>query len=105
MDRAARLRELLGIDLPILQAPMAGVQGHALSIAVSSAGGLGAIPFGMLAPAEMRRELAQHRSATNAPVNVNFFCHAPPPEDPARIDAWKRALAPYYEELGVDPDA
>ena len=34
------LRSLLGIDLPIIQAPMAGVQGSALAAAVSNAGGL-----------------------------------------------------------------
>lgn len=36
-----RLTELLGIELPIIQAPMAGVQGSALAAAVSNAGGLG----------------------------------------------------------------
>jgi len=35
------LRELLGVDLPIVQAPMAGVQDHALAVAVSNSGGLG----------------------------------------------------------------
>lgn len=38
------IRELLGIELPIIQAPMAGVQRSALAIAVSEAGGLGSLP-------------------------------------------------------------
>ncbi len=38
-----RLTQLLGIELPIIQAPMAGVQGSALTIAVSNAGGLGSL--------------------------------------------------------------
>ena len=38
------LTKLLGIELPIVQAPMAGVQGSALAIAVCNAGGLGSLP-------------------------------------------------------------
>ena len=42
------LQDLLGIELPIIQAPMAGVQGSALAVAVSNAGGLGSLPCAML---------------------------------------------------------
>ena len=42
------LQTLLGIDYPIIQAPMAGVQGSALAVAVSNAGGLGSLPCAML---------------------------------------------------------
>jgi nitronate monooxygenase len=97
------LRDLLGIDLPILQAPMAGVQGSALAIAVSEAGGLGALPCAMLSPEAMRKELSAIRAATSRPFNVNFFCHAPPALDPDRESAWRRRLAPYFEELKIDP--
>jgi len=48
------IQELLGIELPIIQAPMAGVQGSALAIAVSDAGGLGSLPCGMLSADAMR---------------------------------------------------
>ena len=51
------LRTLLGIEHPIIQAPMAGVQGSALAIAVSNAGGLGSLPCALLRPAVMREEL------------------------------------------------
>jgi len=44
------LQRLLGIELPIIRAPMAGVQGSALAVAVSNAGGLGSLPCAMLAP-------------------------------------------------------
>ena len=37
------LEDLLGIELPVIQAPMAGVQDSALAIAVSNAGGLGSV--------------------------------------------------------------
>ena len=93
----------VGIDLPILQAPMAGVQGSALAIAVSDCGGLGALPCAMLTGDQIRAEIAAIRAATNKPFNVNFFCHTPPEPDSVREAAWRAALLPYYEELGVDP--
>ena len=71
------LQQLLGIELPIIQAPMAGVQGSALAIAVSNAGGLGSLPCAMLAPDAIRNELAAIKAQTTKPVNVNFFCHVP----------------------------
>lgn len=43
-----KITELLGSELPIIQAPMAGVQDSALAIAVCEAGGLGSLPCGML---------------------------------------------------------
>jgi nitronate monooxygenase len=96
------IRTLLGIDLPVIQAPMAGVQGSALAIAVSNAGGLGSLPCALLPVDEMRAELAAIRQGTTRPFNVNFFCHPDPPADPAREDAWRNRLSPYYAELGVD---
>jgi len=96
------LSEFLGIELPIIQAPMAGVQGSALAIAVSNAGGLGSLPCSMLTPHAMRFELAAIRSQTSKPFNVNFFCHVQPEPDLAREAAWRAALAPYYAEYGID---
>src|SRR5688572_19905793 len=72
------LQELFGIDLPIIQAPMAGAQGSALAVAVSNAGGLGSLPCAMLDAEAMRQELAAIRAQTTKPFNVNFFCHAQP---------------------------
>ena len=46
--QTAAFRARLALDVPIIQAPMAGVQGSALAIAVSSAGGLGSLPCAML---------------------------------------------------------
>jgi len=91
------LRDLLGIGLPVIQAPMAGVQGSALAIAVSNAGGLGSLPCAMLGLDAVREELAKIRAATRAPYNVNFFCHAPPAPSAEREAAWRSALAPYSE--------
>src|SRR5207302_7218733 len=99
------LQTLLGVELPIIQAPMAGVQGSALAIAVSNAGGLGSLPCAMLSLDAMRSELAAITSQTARPYNVNFFCHAPPTPSAQREAAWRSTLAPYYEELGLDVSA
>ena len=99
------LHEIVGVDLPIIQAPMAGVQGSALAVAVSNAGGLGSLPCAMLDPASMRKELAAIRAQTDKPFNVNFFCHAPPAPSAEREAAWRAALAPYYREFGIDASA
>ena len=96
--------DILGTDLAIVQAPMAGAHGSALAIAVSNVGALGSLPCALLPPDTLRDELAAIRAQTTRPYNVNFFCHTPPTPDPAREAAWRAALAPYYAELGIDPN-
>lgn len=96
------LKALLGIDIPLIQAPMAGVQGSALAIAVSNAGALGSLPAAMLTPEALRSELQALRAGTTRPFNVNFFCHTPPVPDAAREAAWRAALAPFHAEAGLD---
>ena len=96
--------ELLGIERPIIQAPMAGVQGSGLAVAVSNAGGLGSLPCAMLSLAEMRSELTALRAGTDRPFNVNFFCHTDAKPDAEREAAWRTILSPYYEEYGIVPN-
>jgi nitronate monooxygenase len=103
-DATPTLQQRLGIELPIIQAPMAGVQGSALAIEVCNAGGLGSLPCAMLGIDAMRKELAAIRAGTTRPFNVNFFCHASPTIDAAREAAWRDALAVYYREFGIDPN-
>ena len=103
MARAAVIQQLFGIDLPIIQAPMAGVQVSGLAIAVSNAGGLGSLPCAMLTPDAMKKELAALKGGTTKLYNVNFFCHTPPAPSPEREAAWRKALAPYFKEYGIDP--
>jgi nitronate monooxygenase len=93
----------LGIELPIIQAPMAGAQVSQLAIAVSNAGGLGSLPCAMLSPEQIRAELKALKAGTNRPYNVNFFCHAPPAADAQREAQWRALLGPYYREHGIDP--
>jgi len=97
------LSSLLGIRIPIIQAPMAGVQLGALAAAVSESGGLGSLPCALLTPEGMTKEIELIRARTKNPYNVNFFCHVPPTPDAAREAAWRERLAPYYREFGIDP--
>ena len=99
------MRDLLGTELPIIQAPMAGVQGSALALAVCNAGGLGSLPCAMLSPAALSEELQTLRARTGAPFNLNFFCHSPPAVDVGKERVWRVALAPYYREIGLDENA
>jgi nitronate monooxygenase len=97
------LQNLLGVELPLIQAPMAGVQLHGLAAAVSNAGALGSLPCAMLDAAGLRKELQALAEKTQKPYNLNFFCHTPPTVDAAREAAWREALSPYYAEFGIDP--
>jgi nitronate monooxygenase len=100
-----RFTDLVGTELPIVLAPMAGPGTADLAIAVSGAGGLGSLPCAMLSPEQARSDLQVIRQRTSKPVNVNFFCHTPPAPDAAREARWKGQLAGYYRELGLDPAA
>lgn len=100
-----RIRELFGIELPVVQAPMAGATTPEMVVAVSEAGGLGSLPGALLSVEQMEAALTQIRAATEKPINLNFFAHAAPAPDRAREAAWRTALAPYYREHGLDPDA
>ncbi|QXI46103.1 nitronate monooxygenase family protein [Pseudomonas anuradhapurensis] len=98
-----RILDLLGIELPILQAPMAGASGAPMAIAVGLAGGLGALPCAMLTGDQVRAEIAAFRAGCpGRPLNLNFFCHQPPAPDAERDARWKQALEPYYQEVGAD---
>jgi nitronate monooxygenase len=89
--------------IPLIQAPMAGAQGPELAIAVCRAGGLGSLPAAMLTPDHLREQIAAVRRETNAPYNVNFFCHAEPAPNPETEALWRNRLVPYYAEAGIDP--
>ena len=96
------LARRLGLSHPLVQAPMAGVQLHALAVAVSEAGALGSLPAAMLTPDALRDEVQAIRARTARPWNLNFFCHTETGADAPAEAAWLDALRPYYAELGVD---
>jgi nitronate monooxygenase len=100
-----KLLDLLEIDIPIVQAPMAGAQASELAAAVSAAGALGSLPCAMLTPESARAEVGKIRAATNRGFAINFFCHTPPRPDPRTEARWRERLARYYSELGAEPPA
>lgn len=100
-----RLLDLLNIEVPIIQAPMAVGTTTAMVIAANKAGALGSLPAAALSIDQLREALTTIRQASSRPVNVNFFCHQPPAPDAARDRHWKELLQPYYRELGADYDA
>lgn len=95
--------KLLGIERPIIQAPMAGVQDSTLAIAVAEAGGLGSLPCAMLSNEKLESELSTIKRATGAPINLNFFCHQTPTPNSDIEAQWLELLTPYFLELEIDP--
>lgn len=100
-----RLLDLLRIEIPIVLAPMVAVQDAEMAAAVCLAGGLGSLACAALSVEQVREQVAKIRSRVSAPINLNFFCHEAVDADPLREAGWKRRLAPYYAELGLDPEA
>jgi len=100
-----RLINLFDIELPIIQAPMAGSAFSDMVVAVSEAGGLGSLACALLSVEQARRELETIRRKTSRPINVNFFCHQQPRGDPALEMNWRRRLEAYYVQMGLDDSA
>jgi nitronate monooxygenase len=100
-----RLLDLFKTEFPIVLAPMAGVMDAELVIAAAQGGALGSLPCAMLSAEKAREQVNIIRQRVSAPVNMNFFCHEADDADPVRDGQWKRRLAPYYQELGLDPAA
>jgi nitronate monooxygenase len=95
----------LGIDLPIIQAPMAGTSSPAMAAAVSNAGALGSIGFGSTNAAGARKMMAEIRERSNRPFNANVFCHRPARPDAAVESAWIERLRSRFEQFGATPPA
>jgi nitronate monooxygenase len=101
--RDRRLLDMLGLELPIVQAPMAGSDSPALAAEVSRAGGLGSIAGALLTPQKLQDRANAVRAITSRPLNLNFFTHnMTPVVDPAQQERWKQVLRPHYERLGLD---
>ncbi|MGH7438494.1 MAG: NAD(P)H-dependent flavin oxidoreductase, partial [Polyangiaceae bacterium] len=105
MTPQARLLDLLRIDLPIVQAPMAGVSTPEMAAAVSNAGGLGSIGVGATDAAGTRKMIAAFRERSRRSLNVNVFCHAPATADAAREARWIERLRPEFERVAAEPPA
>ncbi|MGO4449981.1 NAD(P)H-dependent flavin oxidoreductase [Phyllobacterium sp. TAF24] len=92
----------LGVQLPIVQAPMAGVSTPALAAAVSNAGGLGSLGIGASTVAQARQAMEETRALTSRPFNVNVFCHEPARRDAGVETNWLKYLAPLFMEFGIE---
>lgn len=99
-----RLLDLFKIGVPIVQAPMAGVQDVDVMIGAAEGGALASLPCAMISVEKAREQVAIFRQRVSAPVNMNFFCHVAVAADPAREAGWRKRLTAYYNELGLDPD-
>jgi nitronate monooxygenase len=100
------IRDRLGIDLPIVLAPMAGgISTPELVAAVSNAGGLGSFGGGYLSGDALREAIRRIRALTSRPFAVNLFAPEPPRDPPPPDDLARaaRALAPWRAELGLPP--
>lgn len=97
------LLERLGLFLPIIQAPMAGVSSPEMAAAISNAGGLGSIAVGATDASSARAMIDAVRAQTNKPFNVNLFVHPKARPDGAREAAWLEVMAPLFGGFGAEP--
>ena len=94
---------ILGIEKPIIQAPMAGAQNWELAVAVSESGGLGSIPCGMLTKDQILSEINNFKEHSDKPYNLNFFCHVMPAINHQALKSWEERLKKHYDSLSVNP--
>jgi nitronate monooxygenase len=99
----ATFLERLGLRLPIIQAPMAGVSTPQLAAAVCNAGALGSLALGASTPAQARAMIADLRTLTDRPFAVNVFVHEQPQAKPEHDAAWLAQLAPHFHKFGAKP--
>ena len=97
-----RLTERLGLDVPIIQAPMAGASTPEMAIAVSRRGGIGSLGCSLQSAEKTRQDCESIRARTNGTFNINFFVHKDPLLDESRAESTREKLAPYYKELGLE---
>src|SRR5690242_7330168 len=97
------LLDLLNVDLPLIQAPMARVSTPSMAAAVSNAGALGSIGVGATNATGARKMIAEIRERSNRAFNVNVFCHKPARPDPVIAAAWIERLRPEFDRFGAPP--
>ena len=97
------MQNLLGIEHPIVQAPMAGVSTPEMAAAVSNAGALGSLSVGAATPADAGAMVAAFRARSRRPLNVNVFCHEPARANAEREAAWLERLRPEFDRFGATP--
>jgi len=99
------LLAMLGIDWPIVQAPMAGTSTPEMAAAVANAGGLGSMGVGAMNVKAAEDAIKAFRARSSRSLNINVFCHRPAQADEAREAAWLRRLRPEFEAVKGDTPA
>lgn len=100
-----RLLDLFGIEVPIVQAPMAGAQDADIMIGAAQGGALASLACALISVEKAREQVNVVRQRVSSPLNMNFFCHAAVEASADQHARWRARLAPYFRELGLDPDA
>lgn len=100
-----RLLDLFGIEVPIVQAPMAGAQDADIMIGAAQGGALASLACALISVEKAREQVNVVRQRVSSPLNMNFFCHAAVEASADQDARWRARLAPYFRELGLDPDA
>jgi nitronate monooxygenase len=103
LEGSRHFLELLDIQCPIIQAPMAGTGTPALAAAVSNAGGLGSLGIGATNAEGARKMIAEFRALSARSLNVNVFCHQPAKLDAKVESAWIDRLRPEFAQFGATP--
>jgi nitronate monooxygenase len=99
-----RLLDLFRIEVPIVQAPMAGAQDADIMIGAAQAGALASLPCALSTVEKAREQIHIVRQRVSAPLNMNFFCHKAVDASAEQEARWRKRLTPYFRELGLDPD-
>ncbi len=97
------LLKRIGIQLPIIQAPMAGTSTPALAAVVTNAGALGSIAVGAVNVSDARVMIESLKAQTSGAFNVNVFCHKPAMADAGRERDWLAALKPVFARCNAQP--
>jgi len=96
-----RLCRLVGIEIPIVQAPMAGSSTPQMARAVGEEGGLGSLACAALSPGALddllRTERSLPRDGSVGPLHLNFFAHPSEAVDSEAVAGWLARLSPLYE--------
>ncbi|HUA80673.1 MAG TPA: nitronate monooxygenase [Dyella sp.] len=95
------LLDLLDMELPIIQAPMAGVSSPAMAAAASNSGGLGSLGVGAMKASKAREAIHEFRRLSAGPLNVNVFAHRPAHADKQKQAAWLARLQPEFDRWGA----
>ena len=101
MNWQNNLTNLLGIDYPIVQAPMLGITSPEMVAEISNSGGLGSLPIGGLSPEKTLELIQKTKSLTLKPFAVNLFAH----DIKSINDADANSMLNFLEQLGYNNNA